>query len=156
MFKAVRTSIMAGAAALYFQASPVLAAGDDVFTVTTDVPFEDAAQAVNDAIINKGYAVDYHGYVGDMLKRTAEDVGAEKQLYKDAEFFTFCSAVLSRKAMEADIGDIAYCPYVVFVYEDASTPGTVTIGHRKLPAGGARDEVNAVLDDIVKTASDGF
>ena len=156
MFKAVRTSIMAGAAALCFQAAPVLAAGDDVFTVTTDVLFEDAAQAVNDAIINQGYAVDYHGYVGDMLKRTAEDVGAEKQLYKDAEFFTFCSAVLSRKAMEADIGDIAYCPYVVFVYEDASTPGTVTIGHRKLPAGGARDEVNAVLDDIVKTASDGF
>jgi uncharacterized protein (DUF302 family) len=156
MLRTVRKMIIAGAAAACVQAAPAFAAGDDVFTVTTDVPFEDAAQAVNDAIINKGYAVDYHGYVGDMLKRTAEDVGAEKQLYKDAEFFTFCSAVLSRKAMEADIGDIAYCPYVVFVYEDAATPGKVTIGHRKLPKGDARDEVNAVLDDIVKTASDGF
>jgi hypothetical protein len=156
MFKAVRTLMMASAVALCLPAASALAAGDDIFAVTTDVPFEDAAQAVNDAIINKGYAVDYHGYVGDMLKRTADDVGAEKQLYKDAEFFTFCSAVLSRKAMEADIGDIAYCPYVIFVYEDAATPGTVTIGHRKLPEGGARDDVNSVLDEIVKTASDGF
>tara|TARA_Y100000780_G_scaffold151506_1_gene136384 strand:- start:1036 stop:1509 length:474 start_codon:yes stop_codon:yes gene_type:complete len=156
MFKMISGAAFAAAATLSLSAGAARAAGDDVFTVTTDVPFEDAAQAVHDAIINKGYKVDYHGYVGDMLKRTAEDVGAEKKLYKDAEFFTFCSAVLSRKAMEADIGDIAYCPYVVFVYEDASTPGTVTIGHRKLPAGEVRDEVNKTLDEIVNTASDGF
>tara|TARA_B100000949_G_C14256969_1_gene440950 strand:+ start:1099 stop:1572 length:474 start_codon:yes stop_codon:yes gene_type:complete len=156
MLRTIHAAGLALAATIAVQAGPALSAGDDVFTVTTDVPFEDAAQAVNDAIVNKGYKVDYHGYVGDMLKRTAEDVGAEKSLYEDAEIFTFCSAVLSRKAMEAEIGDIAYCPYVVFVYEEAAKPGTVTIGHRKLPEGGARDEINAVLDEIVTTASDGF
>lgn len=137
-------------------AMPAQAAGDDVFTVVTEVPFADAAQGVTDAIINKGFKVDYHGFIGEMLKRTADDVGATKELYTDAEFFTFCSAVVSRDVMEADIGDIAYCPYVVFVYEDAATPGKVTIGHRTLPEGGARNQVNELLGEIVKTAADGF
>jgi len=137
-------------------AMPAHAAGDDVFTVVTEVPFADAAQGVTDAIINKGFKVDYHGFIGEMLKRTAGDVGATKELYTDAEFFTFCSAVVSRDVMEADIGDIAYCPYVVFVYEDAATPGKVTIGHRTLPEGGARNQVNELLGEIVKTAADGF
>ncbi|MGB7286280.1 MAG: DUF302 domain-containing protein [Salaquimonas sp.] len=132
-------------------------AGDDVYSVnTSEQSFEDAAAAVESQIINKGYKIDYHGFIGDMLKRTGEDVGSSKLLYKDAEFFTFCSAVVSRSVMEADIADIAYCPYVVFVYEDAKTPGNVTLGYRKLPAGGKRDEVNTILSDIVDTAAEGF
>ncbi|MCY0095529.1 DUF302 domain-containing protein [Hoeflea ulvae] len=144
----------AGLAAL--AALPAQAAGDDVFTVVAEVPFADAAQGVNDAIVNEGFKIDYHGFIGDMLKRTAGDVGATRELYTDAEFFTFCSAVVSREVMEAEIGDIAYCPYVVFVYEDAATPGKVTIGHRTLPEGGARDQVNELLGEIVRTAADGF
>ena len=133
-----------------------MAAGDDIFTVETEQGFAETAQAVQDAIVNKGYKIDYHGHIGDMLKRTAEDVGAAKQLYKDAEFFTFCSAVVSRKVMEGDIGDIAYCPYVVFVYETVDAPGKVIVGHRKLPEGGERDQVNAILDEIATSAAEGF
>ena len=133
-----------------------MAAGDDIFTVETEQAFAGTAQAVQDAIVNKGYKIDYHGHIGDMLKRTAEDVGAAKQLYKDAEFFTFCSAVVSRKVMEGDIGDIAYCPYVVFVYETVDAPGKVIVGHRKLPEGGERDQVNAILDEIATSAAEGF
>ena len=148
--------MIAGLGLLVLAGVPAQAAGDEVFTVVAEVPFADAAQGVNDAIVNKGFKVDYHGFLGDMLKRTAADVGATKELYKDAEFFTFCSAVVSRAVMEADIGDIAYCPYVVFVYEDAATPGKVTIGHRTLPEGGARGQVNDILNEIVRTAADGF
>ena len=137
-------------------AQPVLAAGDDVFTVETDQSFADTAQAAQDAIVNKGFKIDYHGFIGEMLKRTAGDVGATKALYKDAEFFTFCSAVVSRKVMEGDIGDIAYCPYVVFVYEKAETPGKVTVGFRKLPEGGSRDQVNTLLEEIAKSATEGM
>lgn len=149
-------SFITGLGLMSLAIMPAQAAGDDIFTVVAEVPFADAAQGVNDAIVNKGFKIDYHGFIGEMLKRTAEDVGATRQLYKDAEFFTFCSAVISRSVMEDDIGDIAYCPYVVFVYEDASTPGKVTIGHRKLPEGGKRDQVNELLNEIVTTAADGF
>ncbi|WP_290998304.1 DUF302 domain-containing protein [Hoeflea sp.] len=148
--------MMTGLGLMALATMPVQAAGDDVFTVVAEVPFADAAQGVNEAIVNKGFKVDYHGFLSDMLKRTAGDVGATKELYKDAEFFTFCSAVVSRTVMEADIGDIAYCPYVVFVYEDAATPGKVTIGHRTLPEGGERGQVNDILNEIVRTAAEGF
>jgi len=148
--------MMTGLGLLALACAPVQAASDDVFTVVAEVPFADAAQGVNEAIVNKGFKVDYHGFLGDMLKRTAGDVGATKELYKDAEFFTFCSAVVSRTVMEADIGDIAYCPYVVFVYEDAANPGKVTIGHRNLPEGGERGQVNDILNEIVRTAAEGF
>lgn len=136
--------------------TPVRAASDDVMTVETDAAFADVATGVENAIVNRGYAIDYHGFIGDMLKRTAGDVDAGKALYKDAEFFTFCSAVVSRTVMEAEIGDIAYCPYVVFVYEAEANPGTVVVGHRMLPEGGERDQVNVLLDEIVTSAAEGF
>jgi uncharacterized protein (DUF302 family) len=151
MFKKV-PMILAAAMLL---SSPALAGGD-VETLTSKSAFDDVTQAVEDAIVNRGFKIDYHGFIGDMLSRTAGDVGATKKLYNDAEFFTFCSAVVSRNVMEADIGDIAYCPYVVFVYEAADMPGDVTLGFRRLPEGGARDEVNALLSDIVKEAAEGF
>jgi hypothetical protein len=144
--------ILAGAAT--FSSGAAYAAGDDVETRETEAAFADVAQAVNDGIVNRGYSIDYHGFIGDMLKRTAADVGADKQLYNDAEFFTFCSAVVSRDVMEGDIGDIAYCPYVVFVYENAETPGKVTVGFRRLPEGGNRDQVNTLLTEIVEEAAE--
>ncbi|GAB4348984.1 MAG: hypothetical protein Kow0026_04010 [Oricola sp.] len=139
-------------AAATFASSTANAAGDDVETRETEAAFADVAQAVQDGIINRGYTIDYHGFIGDMLKRTATDVGADKQLYNDAEFFTFCSAVMSRDVMEGDIGDIAYCPYVVFVYENAETPGKMTVGFRRLPEGGRRDQVNTLLTAIIDEA----
>lgn len=147
--------LIAALAAGGLMATPALAK-DGVQTRTTDTAFADVAQAAQDAIINSGYAVDYHGFIGEMLKRTAADVGATKELYKDAEFFTFCSAVVSRDVMEGDIEDIAFCPYVVFVYEAVETPGTVTVGFRELPAGGKRDQVNDILTGIIESAADGF
>ena len=137
-----------------FAATSAFAAGDDVMTKDTAQPFADVSAAVEDAVINRGYKIDYHGLIGEMLKRTAEDVGATKELYSNAEFFTFCSAVLSRKVMEADAGDIAYCPYVLFLYERADMPGKITVGFRKLPEGGPRDEVNELLTEIVTEATE--
>ena len=134
----------------------VLAMGDDVEIRTSNEQFQDVAQAVEDGIINRGYVVDYHGFIGEMLERTAADVGSDKKLYKEAEFFTFCSAVLSRKVMEENIGDIAYCPYVIFVYVEDAEPDTVKIGFRRLPNGGMRDDVNSLLSEIIEEAAEGF
>ena len=149
----LRTTILALSLAF---AAPAIAQ-DDVYTKqTSDQSFQTVAEGVENAIINQGLKIDYHGFIGDMLKRTSQDVGATKKLYRDAEFFTFCSAVMSRKVMEAEIADIAYCPYVVFVYELEDQPGTVTAGFRKLPGGGERDTINILLQEIVETGIDGL
>ena len=145
-----------GLVATALLALPAHTAGDDVATVTSEASFGDVTAGVENAIVNRGYTIDYHGFIGDMLERTAGDVGATKRIYANAEFLTFCSAVLSRKVMEADPADMAYCPYVVFVYELADKPGTVTIGYRKLPAGGPRDEVNKLLGEVIAEAAEGL
>ncbi|WP_417410212.1 DUF302 domain-containing protein [Hoeflea sp.] len=149
-------TLLAATIAVFMLAPAAHAAGDDVKTIESDAAFADVASGIENAIVNRGFKVDYHGFIGDMLKRTASDVDAGKTLYKDAEFFTFCSAVVSRKVMEADIGDIAYCPYVVFAYETEEKPGTVTVGFRTLPEGGERDAVNALLTGIIEDAADGM
>lgn len=134
--------------------SGAAAAQDKAFTAyDIEAPFADVAADVSDAIINRGYVVDHHGLIGEMLERTAADVGAAKVLYRDAEFFQFCSAVLSRKMMEEDLTNIAFCPYVIFVYEAEEKPGTVTVGFRRLPDGNGRDEINAMLDEIAREAA---
>lgn len=140
------------AAAAAIAAAPAVA-DEQVTTRKVEAAFEDVAVDLQDAIINRGYVVDYHGFIGEMLKRTASDVGGEENLYRNAEFFQFCSAVVSRKAMEADIGNIAYCPYVLFAYEAESQPGEVVVGFRRLPAGQGRDDVNTLLEEIVGEAA---
>jgi uncharacterized protein (DUF302 family) len=122
--------------------------------------YADVRQALEDAIIAGGYKIDYVGKVGDMLSRTAKDIGATKAIYAQAEYLTFCSAVLSRQAMEADPVNISVCPYIVFVYEPADSPGKVFVGYRR-PSGSqsaasktAVDAIDKLLTNIVKGASE--
>jgi uncharacterized protein (DUF302 family) len=115
-----------------------------------DGPFEEATFAVESAIIGKGLVIDYVSHTGDMLNRTGEDVGSEEQLFADADIYVFCSAVLSRKVMEADLMNIAHCPYGIFVVDWGEE---VVIGYRDYPEG-AMDEVEALLDEIVREAAD--
>jgi len=81
-----------------------------VVTYEVDASFEDASLNVQDAIINRGLVVDYVARVGDMLNRTADDVGAERKVYASADVHIFCSATLSRKMMEADVTNVGHCP----------------------------------------------
>jgi len=135
-------------------------AADEARLYTTDRAFADVMQDLKDAIINKGLVIDFHGRLGEMLSRTRDDVGSEKEIYRNAEFYAFCSATLSRKMMEADPENIRFCPYVVFAYESASGAGTVHVGYRR-PLGtesneskAALEAVDRLLDDIVREAAE--
>ncbi len=121
--------------------------------------FDDVRFDVENAIVNHGLVIDYVSHIGDMLDRTSQDVGGQKQIFVKAQAMLFCSANLSRKVMEADAANIAYCPYSVFVYETPDQPGTVTVGYRHLGETGSEEsraaigEVNALLDAIAKEAA---
>ena len=120
-------------------------------TVSFDGSFEDATFAVESAIVGQGLVIDYVSHVGEMLNRTGGDVGSDKMLFKNADIFVFCSAVISREVMEADPMNIAHCPYGVFV---AETDDGVMIGRRDYPAG-PMDKVEAMLDGIISEAAGG-
>ncbi|RMD49689.1 MAG: DUF302 domain-containing protein [Alphaproteobacteria bacterium] len=143
----MKARILAGAAALALAAGAAQA-GDDVVTYAYDGSFDDAAFSVQNEIIDRGLVIDYVSHVGDMLNRTAADVGATKKIFDKADVFLFCSAVLSRKVMEADPMNVAHCPYGIFV---ADMGGKVVVGHRVYPDGPMK-EVEALLDDIARKA----
>ncbi|MCG6882357.1 MAG: DUF302 domain-containing protein [Silicimonas sp.] len=129
-------------------ALPVTALAQDAVTAPFDGSFDDATFAVETAIVGQGLVIDYVSHVGEMLARTGADVGSDRELFKAADVFLFCSAVVSREVMEADPMNLAHCPYGVFV---AETDAGVMIGRRDYPAG-AMDRVEALLDAIIAEA----
>ena len=115
-----------------------------------DGSFEDATFAVENTIIGRGLVIDYRSHTGDMLNRTAADIGSDVVIFDQADIFLFCSAAVSRRVMEADPASIAHCPYNIFV---TSKDGVVQIGHRTYPDG-PMQEVEALLDAIILEARD--
>lgn len=120
-------------------------------TVTVEDSFDNVAFAVENAIIGKGLVVDHLSHTGDMLERTKKDVGATRTLYKHADIYSFCSATVSRQAMEANIENVQYCPYAIFLYERPEEPGKIVVGHANYP-GASMAPVNKLLDDIIADA----
>lgn len=125
------------------------AQAQDAITVPFEGSFDDATFAVESALLNKGLVIAYVSHVGEMLNRTAVDVGSDKAIFKAADVFLFCSAVVSREVMEADPMNIVHCPYGIFVAEDDDG---VMIGYRDYPDG-PMQKVEALLFDIVAEAT---
>ena len=124
------------------------AAAQDAVLTDFDGDFEDAAFAVESAIVGEGLVIDYVSHTGDMLNRTGADVGSDVKIFEAADIFLFCSAKVSRSVMEADPMNIAHCPYNVFVIEK---DGKVQVGHRTYPEG-PMQEVQDLLAGIVAEA----
>ena len=143
----MRTFLMAAAMAMAAQGT----SAQEMVRYTTDQSFDDVAFGIENAILDAGLVVDHVSHVGAMLERTREDVGSDKVLFSQADVYSFCSAKVSRSVMEADPMNIVFCPYDIFVAELADTPGEVVVGYRQFPEG-AMQEVQAMLDGIVKTA----
>ena len=154
IFPLIGTIVLAASTATFAQ-SP------SVKVIKANEPFDEVRQNVEDAIIKRGLVIDYRAHIGEMLDRTAKDVGAGRKVYAHAQAMQFCSAVLSRKTMEADPANIGFCPYVVFVYALEGEPNAAYLGYRPLPVGGSPDSqaalkaVNDLLDGIVGEASGG-
>lgn len=141
-----RTLIAAGLLA----ATPASA---EFITRTVDGSFDDIAFAVEIAIVGKGLVIDSVSHVGEMLERTKADVGGTQTVFEQADVFSFCSASVSRKVMEADPANIQFCPYGIAVYALPDAPGKVTVGYRSYPQG-PMQEVQALLGAIVDEALD--
>lgn len=137
------------AALLAFGVSTGVVSAEQATTYPFEGTFDEATMAVEAAIIGKGLVIDYRSHVGEMLNRTAADVGSEVKIYDNADVFLFCSAVLSRKVMEVDPMNIAHCPYGVFVMD---REGAVSVGYRQMPEG-PMQEVQTLLDDIAREAA---
>ena len=127
------------------------AVAQDVVTYETDQSFDDVLFGLENAILDEGLVVDHVSHAGEMLERTRADLGSDVVLFLKADIYSFCSAALSRKVMEADPMNIRFCPYDIFVTVNPQTPETTTIGYRSFPEGEMK-EVEALLDGIARAA----
>jgi len=124
----------------------------------TDGSFDDVRAFTELAITGRGMVINNVSHIGNMLKRTGKDIGADKQVYAKAEALEFCSATVSRHMMEADPRNIVFCPYIIAIYTLPNKPGKVFVAYRRPPALGtpasrkALSDVEQLLDGIVKEA----
>lgn len=128
-----------------------IAHAGDVVSYDTSQSFDDVVFGLENAILGQGLVVDSVHSVGDMLERTRADVGSDITIYRNAQVFSFCSAIVSRKVMEADPINLAYCPYDIFVMVTEENPEVTTIGFQSFPEGRMK-EVEDLLNHIARTA----
>lgn len=129
---------------------PISTTAQDIVSYETDQSFDDVVFGLESAILDRGLVIDGQNHVGEMLARTREDVGSDKVIYEHAEVYSFCSAVLSRKMMEADPLNIGFCPYDIFVAQPVGEK--VIVGFRNFPEGPMK-EVQSLLDSIARSAT---
>jgi len=129
-------------------ASQTALADTGVVRYSKKMAFNDARDDLVTAIQNRGLVIDHTSHIHKMLERTKKDIGAKKTVYKEGQSFSFCSALLSRKTMEADPHNMAFCPYTVVIYATAADPKTVHVAYRRPYRSGGSAASRASLKDI--------
>lgn len=128
----------------------------EIVAASIQSSFADIREEIENAVIEQGIVVDYNAKVGEMLNRTAADVGVSEDVYTHAETWQFCSASLSHALVAANPLNIAYCPYTIFAFETKANPGVVTVGFRRSLTRDTQhsikelESVDALLDEIIK------
>ena len=130
------------------------AGADEIARTQVRGRFEDVKENLVLAIEGRGLVINTTARIGDMLERTGRDLGTTRHLYDHAEVLEFCSAGISRRMMESDPHQIAFCPYTIAVYTLPHVADSVFISYRRPPAGRpGLAEVERLLEDIVKEAA---
>ena len=122
--------------------------------------FDEIRERVVFAVQSQGLVVDHTSKVGDMLARTGKDLGETEQIFGNAEVLEFCSALVSRRMVEADPQLLAFCPYGIAVYTLPGQPQTTYVSYRRMVTNLASPaqksvlrRVEELLETIVEEAS---
>ena len=136
-----------------------IAAAETLRSYRVASTYDDVRFELTNAIIERGLKVQGNGKIAAMLNRTGADVGSSKPVYKDAEYFTFCSVKLSRAMMEANPANVGHCPFVMFIYVSTQKPNEVVVGYHTHPKTGnaasikAFADIDKLLDGIARAAT---
>ncbi len=113
-----------------------------------DGGFEEIRDRVVFAVQSQGLVVDHTSKVGAMLARTREDLGETKQVFGEAEVLEFCSALVSRRMVQADPQLLAFCPYGIAVYTLPGNPKTTYVSYRRMVTDVASPAQKSVLERV--------
>lgn len=110
--------------------------------------FEEIRERVAFAVESQGLVVDHTAKVGAMLERTGKDLGETRQVFAEAEVLEFCSALVSRRMVEADPHLLAFCPYRIAVYTLPGKPLMTYVSYRRMVTDLAAPSQKAVLQRV--------
>lgn len=132
MFRGLLLGIALGLCVI---ASAVAEVGTGYKSYVKDGKFEDVLEDLRDAILKRGFVIDYTGHFNQMLERTAETAGSVtgqgvKSPYTNAQYLQFCPSKLTHEAVSANPFGIANCPISLFVFELRHEAGKVHVGYR--------------------------
>jgi len=139
------------------QPKPAASAASSVVSYSAEAVFDTVRDELHDAILAKGLVIDNTQFIAKMLERTGKDVGSSKPIFTEGrgQAFSFCSAVISRKTMEADVHNIAFCPYTLVVYNTVAEPKKVYVAYRRPALNEGSDAAKAALKEV-ETLLDGI
>lgn len=130
----------------------VLAGEEPMVRYSTRGDFNSVRENLELAITERGMVISGVSHVGEMLERTGKDLGAGGPLYRHAEIVEFCSAVLSRRMMEADPHNIVSCPFGIAIYVLPEEPDMVYVAYRR-PVSSASEkskEAAQAVEELIK------
>lgn len=145
-------ALLIGTACTTVPSAPVTSAAHHTRSVTAD--FADAEAALLDAIADEGIRTPELSAFGEMLDRTAPDLGHPHGLYRQAHIHTFCSARAAAALAGVDAAQIAYCPLSIAVYVLPEQPQQVHFGYRRSADSAPGRDIDALLARIVARAID--
>lgn len=123
-------------------------AGDNVTRAIEDASFDDVRIALVDAIADEGIGATTESRFGEMLTRTAPDLGHRPDLFAEARIYTFCSVVVAARLTTESAHNIAQCPLSIAVYQTPDAPRTVYLGYRRNVESEAGHQADALLARI--------
>ncbi|MCV2219420.1 DUF302 domain-containing protein [Thauera sp. Sel9] len=134
---------------LALQAGTTAAEAGIVTREIAGAEFEDVAFALVDAIAAEGITPPTVSHFGDMLRRTAPDLGHSPALFDQARIYTFCSASAAARLSAESPHHIALCPLSIAVYRIAADSPVVHLGYRRSASTAGGVAVDALLGRIV-------
>ena len=141
-----------------YSAKPIKTSSHQMFYKTEDT-FENVEENLRLAIENQGLVITYTAHVGEMLDRTAKDLGIDHHVYVAANVLEFCSAGLTHEMVAANPEDLVFCPYSVHLYELSAEPGVIYVGYKRPRLDGVEvvaplEAIDDLLNTIVNDALD--
>lgn len=144
-----RAALAALLACAGLAALPPAAAQSLVVHALQAAAFDDVHLALSDAIAEQGVAHPSESDFGDLLARTAPDLGHRADLYLQARQLSFCSTPVAAQLATESPHKLLYCPLAIAVYRLPAEPGTVFLSYRRNAPSAGGKAAEALLERII-------
>lgn len=152
----LRAALAAIATAAGLTAALPTAAQELVVHSLQPASYQDVHDALIDAIAEQGIAPPSESDFGDLLARTAADLGHRPDFYAEARLVSFCSTPIAARLAAESAHNMLYCPLAIAVYRLPAEPDRVYLSYRRNADSTGGKAAEALLERIIGRAAASF